>query len=312
MVMAIFDGRVHIVEGSEKGFKKPRPIVDKDGESIKISMYWDFDKSKYLHADRSSEGEANHEEHHLTSATTVDWDQDGDLDLLLGAYEGALYLCVNEGTKEEFKFSANNLYVKAGGQHVTLDTGLATPHICDWNGDGNFDILCGGSKGGVFYYENLGHDKETGNPEFAKAIALIDSNIGKETRATPVFPNHGFHIETTDYDQDGDLDLLVGAQTPVKAEHKVLTKAEMNDLAELKKGLKAAQDKLTPMMNGIETEEDYAKLREDENFVNTQKKVTETYQKIAKLEPRAKTKNIVWLFRNKGSQEVTFTSSELR
>ncbi len=316
MVMGIFDGCVHIVKGSADGFQKPEFVNDKNGDSVKISMYWDFDESTYLHVDRSTEDEAYIKERHLTSAAAVDWDKDGDLDLLLGAYEGALYVCMNEGTKEKPEFSDKNLYVKAGGKHLTLESGLATPHICDWNGDGNFDILCGGSKGGVFYYENTGIEKETGGPVFAKAVALIDPDVGKEPRSTPVFPDHGFHIETADYDQDGDLDLLVGAQTGVLANPKVLTKAEEDELEELDKLIAETQAKMSPLTKDLKTQEDFEKIRENEEYKTLQAKHSSAWKRIAELRPRPETKNIVWLFRNKGAQglvskkmEATFTSS---
>ena len=160
MIMGTFEGTVFFVEGSTNGFKSPTQILDKNGEMVRISMYWDLEEEDYLFVDRSSAGEKHIEEHHLTSATAVDWDDDGDLDLLLGAYEGALYLCLNEGTKTEPVFAEKNLQVKSNGRHLTLESGLATPITCDWNGDGLFDILCGGSKGGVYYYENTGRPSE--------------------------------------------------------------------------------------------------------------------------------------------------------
>ena len=310
LVMGIFDGCVHIVKGSADGFQKPEFVNDKNGDSVKISMYWNFDESTYLYVDRSVEGEKYIKADHLTSALAVDWDHDGDLDLLLGAYEGALYVCLNEGTKEKPEFSDKNLYVKADGKPLRIESGLATPHICDWNGDGNFDILCGGSKGGVFYYENTGVEKETGGPVFAKAVALIDPDVGKEPHQTPVFPEHGFHIETSDYDQDGDLDLLVGAQTSVLATVKVLTDAEVEELVELKKTIAETQKKMAPFTKDMQTKEDFEKVRENEEYLALQATLSSSWQRRAELSPNPETKNIVWLFRNKGTQGLVSSKSE--
>ena len=243
MVMATFEGTAFLVQGTRDGFKDPVHIKDKQDSLIRISMYWNLDDSEYQYVDRSADGEDYVKEHHMTSMNVVDWDDDGDLDLILGAYEGALYLCLNEGSRSEPSYSNVNRQIKAGGKHLTLNGGLATPITCDWNGDGLFDILCGGSKGGVYYYENVG---EKGAPEFAAQQTLIDklvvdpnsedyaqSRIVPTVDDQPACPGTGIHLYAADYDRDGDLDLLVGGQSYCAPKKKQLTEQEKVRLEEL-------------------------------------------------------------------------------
>ena len=252
MIMATFEGSAFIVEGTKDGFKTPRHILDSNDEAVRISMYWDDDEEDYLYVDRSANGENYVKEHQLTSAAAVDWDEDGDLDLLLGAYEGALYLCLNEGTKEKPRFAETNLQVKADGKHITIAGGLATPRVCDWNQDGKFDILCGGSAGGVFFFKNIG---EKGEPKFSAAQMLIEQ-ISEDAYARggvpsvnglPTRPDRSFYIEPVDYDRDGDLDMLVGSQTYFSAEEKQLSDDEKEELDNLNTKIEETSEELTKL-----------------------------------------------------------------
>ena len=309
MVMATFEGTAFLVAGSKEGFEEPKHIVDCKDENVRISLYWDHDEENYLSVDRSVEGEANHEDHHMTSAAVVDWDDDGDLDLLLGAYEGALYLCMNEGTKSEPKFSEHNHHVKAGGKHLTIEGGLATPRVCDWNKDGLFDILCGGTTGGVFYYKNIG---EKGKPKFAAAEALIEQAEGaspydlSETPVkdgVPVQPASSFHIEVVDYDNDGDLDLLVGGRCYYASKKKELTDEEKEELAEIREKMETLNEKMEKLYAEAEGDEEaMEKLFESEDFSKLQDEMSEHWERQDELSPSPQEANLIWLYRNNGGK----------
>ena len=74
----------------------------------------------------------------------VDWDRDGDLDLLINSLNTALYR--NIGREGEFVFQNEGdlSSVRLGG-HST------SPTTVDWNGDGDPDLLIG-AEDGFFYY----------------------------------------------------------------------------------------------------------------------------------------------------------------
>lgn len=52
----------------------------------------------------------------------VDWDGDGDLDLLSGSAEGGAFLFTNVGSKAEPKFAAMQTLVEPGGGHLSVVT----------------------------------------------------------------------------------------------------------------------------------------------------------------------------------------------
>jgi hypothetical protein len=85
----------------------------------------------------------------------VDWDGDGDLDLLSGASDGGAYLFVNEGSRTEPKFGAKQTLVPAhrgtrgastfGDAHITGPQGSTRVWADDVDGDGKLDLLLGDS-----------------------------------------------------------------------------------------------------------------------------------------------------------------------
>lgn len=92
----------------------------------------------------------------------VDWDDDGDLDIVSGAAQGGVYLSVNKGTRTEPKFAqATELIPATAGSHqagqrdVTAmefgDASVKGPShssrvwVADINGDRKLDVLVGDS-----------------------------------------------------------------------------------------------------------------------------------------------------------------------
>ena len=318
MVMATFEGTAFFVEGTPDGYKPPTHILDGADSMVRISMYWDLEAEEYQNVDRSIAGEDNIEQHHMTSIALVDWDEDGDLDLILGAYEGALYLCMNEGDAHSPRFATNNLRIKADGEHALITGGLATPRVCDWNGDGLFDILCGGSEGGVTWLQNVG---KKGEPQFAASQTLVAKTTGRveveddpngylanrlvpEKDGLPTCPGTGFHIEPVDYDGDGDLDLLVGAQSYCKAVEKGLTPEEQKELKEIETKIEELSAKRDEMIAAVD-EEKMKELYESEQFQKDYQELVTYYRRQSALLPGPTESNLIWLYRNNGSSSDT-------
>lgn len=212
IVTATFEGVAWVVKGTKDGFEEPERILDSKDRPVIISLYWSDKEEDYLNADRSPDGET-HPEDHCTSAVAVDWDNDGDMDLLLGSYEGNLFLRRNEGTKTEPRFALTNERVKSAGKNFSVPNGMTTPRVADWDADGLFDLVCGGVKGGVYYFRNIG---SAGEPKFAASETLVKplKNPGKVPvfDGQPMCPATSYHPEVVDYDNDGDLDLVIGGR----------------------------------------------------------------------------------------------------
>lgn len=302
ILVGSFSGVPYIITGSEEGYGEPEQILDAEGETVLIADFWNDDEDKWDKTDRcDSEG-------HCTSVSAVDWDSDGDLDLILGDYYGGrLFLRINEGTATEPAFATVNQIIEADGEPMVIEKGLAAPRIVDWNGDGLFDILCGGSKGGVYFYANKGSKSE---PKFAEAEPLIESfddpsnSFLKRVPAKdgqPLLPGSSYHIEPFDYDNDGDLDLLVGARCswfagPVKE----LTKEEKKQLKELKEETKKVLDELNQFVADYDVEEEEVEIRESEEYQKLIKEYGGLRKKAAEFDTNPyEDGDFVWLFRRK-------------
>ncbi len=142
----------------------------------------------------------------------VDWDHDGDLDLLLGTYSGEFRIRLNEGTRGTPEFATDNLIVACGNKPAKLPKGHATPGVVDWDGDGLWDILTGCEDGGVYWLRNVGR---LGEPKFAAIENLIPPHqgVGEDEWLWPESapcPGIRSQVFATDFNLDGKVDLLLG------------------------------------------------------------------------------------------------------
>ncbi len=125
---------------------------------------------------------------------SVDWDGDGDLDLLVGNIQGKVFLIPNEGTREKPAFGQAQPLLPSGKLMVSGDAG---PCVTDWDGDGKPDLLVGAGDGSVSWFRNIG---EKGAPKLDAPVILLKLPEGS-IRAK---------ICVTDWNGDGRMDLLVG------------------------------------------------------------------------------------------------------
>lgn len=122
--------------------------------------------------------------------TIADWDGDGRPDLLVGSYNGRVYLLKRAG-RDPLTFEE-----PAEVKNVRAESSAA-PFAADWNGDGHFDLLLGDGEGRVILYEN------NGRQSFVRKGPLQAGGRPLEVAG----PSAPFAI---DWDGDGVLDLLVG------------------------------------------------------------------------------------------------------
>ncbi len=75
----------------------------------------------------------------------VDLDGDGDFDLVIGSETGETFVYRNVGTPLSYEFVLD--------EEATINLpAFATPEFADLDGDGDLDIVSGGSGGGLVYY----------------------------------------------------------------------------------------------------------------------------------------------------------------
>ncbi|MBP7704470.1 MAG: calcium-binding protein [Caulobacter sp.] len=126
-----------------------------------------------------------------------DFDNDGDLDLAVGAGDGTLSYFENTGTATEPTFVQ-----RVGGLNPFngIDTSInADPTFGDVDGDGDLDMVIGG-------YENIRYFENTGSPEAAAYIERIGGANPLNAVANVDYSSPTF----VDLDGDGDLDFVAG------------------------------------------------------------------------------------------------------
>ncbi|MCZ6795086.1 MAG: VCBS repeat-containing protein [Planctomycetota bacterium] len=145
----------------------------------------------------------------------VDWDRDGDVDLVVGQEDGRVALLESSGKVEHGVpvFSAPRFF-RAEAQYVKFGA-LVTPAAADWDGDGDEDLVCGNTAGYIGWLENLGGDP----PRWAPPRYLT---AGGEVIRLQAGPNGSIQgpceakwgyttLSVADWDHDGLLDVVANS-----------------------------------------------------------------------------------------------------
>jgi hypothetical protein len=201
-------GEVHLFRGrADGGLHASEPLCDLTGEVLDVGR--------------------------TTVARAVDWDADGDHDLIIGDGRGHVWFVENASGGAPLSFGTVTR-VEAAGDPIRIPGGSAAPWIADWDGDGRADLVVGGGEGGVRLYRDLG---KAGLPRLEAAV-LLTAPIEGTRRSKPC---------VVDWNGDGRLDLLVGAACSEREEARPLPEAESRTWRQLEARLAWIHEHLTPI-----------------------------------------------------------------
>ena len=132
-----------------------------------------------------------------------DFDGDGDLDLLCGEFIDGFTYFENTGTRQVPRYAAGRRLKTPDGQEVRMDLEMITPVALDWDGDGDWDLICGDEDGRVAFIENTGRLGADRAPLFREPRYFRQEadNLKFGALSTPC---------GCDWDGDGDWDLVCG------------------------------------------------------------------------------------------------------
>ncbi|MFM1768381.1 MAG: hypothetical protein RJA22_910 [Verrucomicrobiota bacterium] len=148
----------------------------------------------------------------------IDWDADGDLDLIVGDEDGRVAFLEHTGTVTDGlpQFAGPRYFQQEAD---TLKFGaLVTPCGTDWDGDGDIDFIAGNTAGYIGFIENLGGRGEA-RPKFAAPRRLaaggevIRIQAGSNGSVQgPIEGKWGYTTQTVaDWDGDGLPDILANS-----------------------------------------------------------------------------------------------------
>jgi len=156
----------------------------------------------------------------MITPTAIDWDRDGDVDLVVGDEDGRVALVENSGLlRDQQPVFASPQYFQQEADTLKFGA-LATPFAYDWDGDGDEDILCGNTAGSIGYFENLGFTDDERIRWAAPKLLNVLSPTGEEEpfRVTagpqgsiqgPCEAKWGYTtLSAADWDGDGDGDVV--------------------------------------------------------------------------------------------------------
>jgi len=148
--------------------------------------------------------------------SAIDWDKDGDNDLVVGDEDGRVALVENTGAvKDNMPVFRSPAYFRQKADLLKFGA-LATPFSVDWDDDGDEDIICGNTAGYIGFIENL----DGGNPPRWNVPVLIEIDgrpvrlmaSGNGSIQGPVERKWGYTTLTVaDWDNDGRKDIIVNS-----------------------------------------------------------------------------------------------------
>ncbi|MCB0488002.1 MAG: VCBS repeat-containing protein [Cyclobacteriaceae bacterium] len=162
---------------------------------------------------------------YFTSAKPVyvDIDNDGDLDLILGDYNGNItFFLSDDDVLSKQVMDASNPFFDLGpprnkdvysglyySVHIVGNSNTAID-LVDIDNDGDLDLFSGNHEGTVDFYRNTG---TATSPHFEKPLDPTENPLDKSH--IPEFDNNFFDYSDTqpkfiDLDHDGDADLILG------------------------------------------------------------------------------------------------------
>jgi len=305
-------GDVYLIRGLGEGnYSEVESISDQEGTPL---VHHPVAMKRYLDREADSDSDQDDAMNDRVAsfgswAAMMDWDDDGDLDMLIGAFDGSLFRRTNVGTRSDPKWSSESVPVLASGKPLHVHH-HANPVVADWNDDGLQDLVVGSGNGSVGWFRNVG---SVSKPEFDEWQQLI------EGPSTSIFvqqylsegvsraPGTRAQICVHDYNHDGHLDLLVGDYSDVYDVPKQTTKQRKKLTMMVRKQnamierILAAQERISQAMKSGEMTNEQAQTEMEQIYAEAKSEFGGEEDPVGKLLGESRVSGSVWLYLRKPS-----------
>ena len=150
--------------------------------------------------------------------TAIDWDSDGDQDLIVGDEDGRVALVEHTGKiKNGAPVFKQPVYFQQEADTLKFGA-LATPYAHDWDKDGDEDLIVGNTAGNIAIFSNLdGNGNQWSAPELIEADGTVFRILAGPSGSIqgPAEAKWGYTtLSVADWDGDGRDDILYNSIWP--------------------------------------------------------------------------------------------------
>jgi predicted neuraminidase len=150
--------------------------------------------------------------------TAIDWDNDGDQDLIVGDEDGRVALVEHTGKiKNGAPVFKQPVYFQQEADTLKFGA-LATPYAHDWDKDGDEDLIVGNTAGNIAIFSNLdGNGNQWSAPELIEADGTVFRVLAGPSGSIqgPAEAKWGYTtLSVADWDGDGRDDILYNSIWP--------------------------------------------------------------------------------------------------